>query len=329
VEFYTQDQSARASWRLAVLMGKNSRTYKFALADALLHFAAQGREEVMLAHLAAAYALQVVRHLELAPQGPQEPVAPSDFLHVAQSESQEVHRTGQPTDRLVTEAVRNMPSMVMQKFHNVPGGEVRHRFYAVIGRGAYRVVTLTPDLRRIAASEQYPLLRRELAARWSIVETSFATGIGASLVTNGMLVDLSTMDLTDTRRRRSVTGVHDAVIGFQHGRCLICDDDITERDRVAVDHVYPYALMRRAAWTWSGPDLDAVWNLASAHYDCNAMKSDSLPTTEQRRRLALRNQAILDSPQPLSRTLRGTLARAGVSPGSSSSWNALFAQVGF
>lgn len=39
LDFYRSDPSPRASWRLAVLMGGNSRTYKFALAASLLELA--------------------------------------------------------------------------------------------------------------------------------------------------------------------------------------------------------------------------------------------------------------------------------------------------
>jgi hypothetical protein len=53
--------------------------------------------------------------------------------------------------------------------------------------------------------------------------------------------------LTDRRRRRPVTGVASAVVGFQHGRCLICDTTLAASDPVAVDHVFPYSLMNRAA----------------------------------------------------------------------------------
>ncbi|MCZ0974410.1 hypothetical protein O1L55_30410 [Streptomyces albulus] len=58
-EFFAADPSPRASWRMAVLMGRNSRTYKFALGHALLQLAGQGRAEVSLADLAVPYALSL------------------------------------------------------------------------------------------------------------------------------------------------------------------------------------------------------------------------------------------------------------------------------
>ncbi|MFF7656922.1 hypothetical protein ACFZCY_45295 [Streptomyces sp. NPDC007983] len=70
---------------------------------------------------------------------------------------------------------------------------------------------LTPELRTIAQGEQAPGLRAELGARWDIAESSFAAGIGRSLIDEGFSLDWATLQLTDKRRRRSVTGVTDAL----------------------------------------------------------------------------------------------------------------------
>jgi hypothetical protein len=95
------------------------------------------------------------------------------------------------------------------------------------------------------------------------------------------------MRLTDKLRRRSVAGVTEAVVGFQHGRCLICDDVLGQDEPIAIDHVFPFALMRRVGVLgWHGPDLDAVWNLTPAHTSCNTAKGAAPPSDEQMRRLA-------------------------------------------
>lgn len=64
--FYAQDASARTSWRLTVLMGANSRTYKFALGTALLDAAGRGHSEIPLAELATPYALELARRLHVS-----------------------------------------------------------------------------------------------------------------------------------------------------------------------------------------------------------------------------------------------------------------------
>ncbi|MFI0769256.1 HNH endonuclease [Streptomyces sp. NPDC021218] len=320
VDFYRSEPSARTSWRLAILMGANSRTYKFALGAALLEFATQDRPEVMLEELAVPYAMGLVAHLAEAPQAPSGlQVQESDFLTVAAREAKESAALGHPTDRLLHAAVRSMPGMVMQKFHNLRGNtRTAHRFYELTGNLHQRIVRLTPELRTIAQGEQASGLRAELGARWDIVENSFAAGIGRSLIDEGFSMDWATLQLTDKRRRRSVTRVTDALIGFQHGRCLICAQPITRGDSTAVDHVFPYSLMQRFGGVsgWDGPDLDVIWNLAPAHQACNSAKSDRLPTPEELHRLAQRNEAIMHSPHPLRRTLQLSLRamRHGANP---------------
>ncbi|KFG02155.1 hypothetical protein IQ62_04220 [Streptomyces scabiei] len=313
-QFYAQDASARASWRLAVLMGANSRTYKFALGQALLDFGRTGQEEVLFAEFAAAYSLCMVRHLVQDPQAPQAvELGEKDFLTVADQESAATLDAGRPTERLLAAAVRSMPMMVMQKFHNLRGDTaVPHTFYELTGTGRQRVLRLTPDLLRLAQSDQAESLAVELGARWSIVESCFAAGVGRSLVEEGIAVDWDTFTITDKRRRRSVTGIVEATVGFQHGRCLICDDVLTRKDALAVDHVFPFSLMRRfgSVGSWHGPDLDTLWNLAPAHAACNGAKSDRLPTQAELARLAARNEAIMHSPHPLRRTLQLSLKGA-------------------
>ncbi|MEV5078773.1 HNH endonuclease [Streptomyces sp. NPDC056159] len=313
-DFYAQDASARASWRLAVLMGLNSRTYKFALGQALLEFGRHGQETVPLAEFAAAYSLGLVRHSAHGPQVPHAAeLSKDDFLTIAAQERAATLEAGHPTEPLLAAAVRSMPSMVMQKFHNLRGGTaVPHTFYQLAGRGRHRVVRLTPDLLRLAQSEQAAGLVDELGARWSIVESSFAAGIGRSLIEDGVTVDWDTLKITDKRRRRSVTGIVEATAGFQHGRCLICGDVLAPGDAIAVDHVFPFSLMSRfdSVGSWHGPDLDALWNLAPAHATCNGAKSDRLPSPVELARLGARNEAIMQSPHPLRRTLELSLKGA-------------------
>lgn len=304
---------------MAVLMGANTRTYKFALGTALLSHAAQGRTEVSLPELAQPYAMTLAEHAAEMPQARQgSSLGEADFLSILLAESTETLSTGAPTEKLVDAAVRSMPGMVMQKFHNLAGStEVPHRFYELDGAGRHRVVRLTPQLLRVARAGEREHLRGELDARWRIVETSFSTGVGASLISEGLVVDTTGTLLTDKRRRRNVAGVTQAVIGFQYSRCLICDIEIGPEDLVAVDHMFPYSLMSRG---FTKLDLDAIWNLSPAHAACNGTKSNRVPYPVEVQRLAARNIAIMGSPHPLRRTLELTLQAHGY-PGRSGDWS--------
>jgi hypothetical protein len=59
----------------------------------------------------------------------------SDFLNVAKEEAEASLSANGPSDRLVQAAVKSIPGMVMEKFHNVGGGKIPHRFYELTGRG--------------------------------------------------------------------------------------------------------------------------------------------------------------------------------------------------
>ncbi|MEV4183143.1 hypothetical protein AB0J28_17095 [Streptosporangium canum] len=315
--FFRLEPTARSSWRLAVLMGANTRTYKFALGTALLDVAAEGRSEILLRDLAVPYAMGLVRRLGQAPQASSNvKIGELDFLSVAEREAAESLSLGHPTEELLTAAIQSMPRMVMKKFHNLrsEGVEVPHRFYEVTGSSREQVVRLSEHLRDLARPEQAASLLGELSARWSIVETSFAAGIGQSLILDGVAVDMTTLQITDRQQRRPVAGVTDAVLGFQHGLCLICAEPLTPGlDDIAVDHVFPYSFMKllHPGPHGAAPDLDAIWNLAPAHRSCNSQKSNRPPTREEMIRLAQRNESIMRSPRPLRRTLELTLQRNG------------------
>ncbi|MET8685061.1 HNH endonuclease [Streptomyces sp. NPDC004732] len=330
-DFFATDPCPRTSWRMAILMGDNNRTYKFALGQALLEHAVRGETEVALTDLASTYTGSLLAHTTHAPQArAAQPLGDRDFLTLMAHEAEESSRLGHPTDTLVDAAARSMPNMVMDKFHNLRGGPVWHRFYELTGSRREQVVRVTPELLSVAAHGQAAILGTEIEARWNIVENSFATGIGRSLLDHGMAADLETGQLAETGqltgklRRKPITGIREALAPFQHGRCFICQHVIAVNDAVHIDHVFPFALMKRLGSVsgWPGPDLDAVWNLAPTHATCNMDKSATVPCDELLRRLALRNEAIKSSKVPLAVTLRRELVASGHPP-TANWWNVI------
>lgn len=316
MEFYKVEPTPVTSWRMAVLMGANSRTYKFALAAALLDLATAGHEVLTVEELAAPYAWHLAQHADEYPQGPVTTVGGAkDFLTVLAAEREASLHAGRPTDKLLGAAIESMPGMVMQKFHNLRGmGQISHSFYELRGRGAARQVVLGEDLQTVA---QHELLVDELAARWAIVEASFDAGIGRGLVGSGMTVSEDGQHLLTTTGRVSLTSVRPALSGFQHGRCFYCHSLLSAESRaVHVDHVYAFSLMTRTSW--GGPDLNGVWNLVAACQGCNLSKSARMPRGNEVERLLARNDAIAGSPHPLRRTLERTMATPSGAPATTS-----------
>jgi hypothetical protein len=313
LQFYRSEPTARTAWRQAILMGANVRTYKFPLGAALLDLARSGRDAVPLVELATAYSTRLIARAGEFPQAPStQSMGDQDFLSVLSREREESRAAGTPTETLVNAAVRSIPGMVMQKFHNLPGqGKVAHRFYELEGRGSNRIVRLTPDLRSVAV-ESSGVLDDELDARWKIVEASFDAGIGRNLM-GGLRFDDTSGQLVVTAQRVPLTSLRASIDGFQYGRCFYCHEPLGDLNGpdIHVDHVFPFKWMTTGSWR--GPDLNGVWNLVLAHEWCNRKKWFRNPTDDEIRRLIARNDAIAESPVPLRRTLEIAMNASGPS----------------
>ena len=59
---------AQSSWRSIVLFGKNTASYKFALAQSLMQLAQQGCDSVTLDELAIPFAEHICEHAKIAPR---------------------------------------------------------------------------------------------------------------------------------------------------------------------------------------------------------------------------------------------------------------------
>lgn len=292
-------------------MGANTRTYKFSLGAALLEVAGSGRDAVPLVELANTYARYLINRAGNYPQASSSlELSDTDFLSVLTRERHASLTAGAPTEALVDAAVRSIPGMVMTKFHNIRGqGQVAHRFYEIEGRGANRLVRLTSDMMAVA-NQDTAVLNEEIDARWRIVEASFDAEIGRALVGRGVDLDLETGQLVTPVKRVPLTSIRGSIVGFQKNRCFYCHaplPDLLGPD-IHVDHVFPFRWM--GTGSWRGPHLDRVWNLVLACAACNLRKSDRNPTNEEVRRLIVRNDAIAESPYPLSRTLALTMGGA-------------------
>jgi hypothetical protein len=312
--FYRDDPTPRTSWRQAILMGANTRTYKFSLGAALLEVADSGRDAVSLVELAGAYATHMLNRTGNYPQASSAlELSDTDFLSILAREREASLASGAPTEQLVDAAVRSIPGMVMQKFHNLPGqGEVAHRFYEIEGRGSSRLVRLTPEMMAVVA-EDSGVLSEEIDARWRIVEASFDAEIGRALIGRGAELDLESGQLIAPVRRVPLTSIRGSIVGFQKNRCFYCHQqlgDLFGAD-VHVDHVFPWHWMNTGSW--HGPHLDRVWNLVLACAPCNLGKSGRNPTNDEVRRLLERNDAIAQSLYPLRTTL--SLSMGGAKTG--------------
>ena len=315
--FYSTAPTPHAAWRTILLLGNNTRTYKFALGHALLECASSGKASVTLEDLARSYSLEIAKHDE-HPQGSGvDEQSPTDFLAILERERAATLDAGQPTDALVDAAVRTMPGMVMQKFHNVPTGFVRDfEFYKLEKVNGIQAVHFSDQLMQVASSPALTVLNDELSARWEVVQASFSPDIRGTFQYQGLVVSADREFLEHVRvvqgsnvgRRRAISKTRPSLTGFQEGLCFHCKQTLLGAARTPhVDHVIARAYVERnflKSDFWRGVDIDGVWNLVVSHAHCNIEKRDKPPTAKMLQDLRERNDLAIRSNVPISQTIR-------------------------
>jgi 5-methylcytosine-specific restriction endonuclease McrA len=289
-------------WRHIVRFGRNVASYKFALGRALLELGAQQETSVSLQDLAVPFAAAICEHLQAEDR--QTTSARSRFLDACRSRNRGDLDQAQMIDTTVQLGFTN----VIDAFHISRGGQpTQNRFFAD-ERKSRQGVTLTDEVLKLANGQQATVLPREVEARWKLVEVSWGLGLGTRLVSFQMLPDDAAIDMYAPLqlRRSAVTGVRDALSGYQDGCCAYCHSEFTDigTSRVAVDHVLPFVLMTRG---WHDGDLHQVWNFVLACYACNSAKRDRPPTAEWMPWLERRGEYFIASHHPLRETLIGQL----------------------
>jgi hypothetical protein len=214
------------------------------------------------------------------------------------------YNSGDLTQPQLTEhTVRDGFNNVIDAFHIVGRDAVPRRFF-IDERKGNNGIRITDEFSELVAGCQAGNLPREADARWRLVEAAWNLGVSRNIVTVGFDSDsenLFTVDLQN--RRKSLTGVHAALNGYQKGFCFYCFSDLqlSGTDRPDVDHFFPHVLKPNL-----GPRIDGVWNLVLACRQCNRGirgKSDLIPTLRLLERLSRRNEFLIASHHPLRETL--------------------------
>ena len=199
---------------------------------------------------------------------------------------------------------------VIDAFHISRGGQPTETRFFIDERAGRQGITLTDHLLELANGQQAAVLPREVDARWNLVQMSWGLRLGTRLVSFEMAPDEDAVDLyAPARLRRGpITGVRDALSGYQDGRCAYCQSPFTNigTSRVAVDHVPP---VRAHVSRMEDGDLHQVWNLVLACYACNSAKRDRPPAADWMPWLERRGEHLIASHHPLRETLIGQLGQ--------------------
>ena len=306
--------SDRDNWRSVILFGRNVASYKFALGKSLLELAREGREAVSLSELAVPYTAHLCEHLQHTDR--QGTFTSSKFLDACRFYNAEVINQTE----LVASAEMLGFENVIDAFHTVGSGAVGTRFFVDERKLSTKGIRLTDELMQIVDAPGSTNLFGEVEARWRLVETAWThKADGEQSI---VLYDAPTELLVPALRgkRRSITEVRPALMGYQRGHCFYCFRPIvvaggSDETASDVDHFLPHMLMAKGYPV----DLDQVWNLVLACTDCNrgpGGKFAHLPDAQLLLRLAKRNEYLISSHHPLRETLilqtgTGSSDRAG------------------
>lgn len=307
VEFQLNDPSIESQWRALILFGKNSATYKFAFAKALLEVVDNKKSKVTLEELSKPFADSIVSHLRISDK--QGTASTSTFL----DKCREFINGKISNEELYFQTERLGFVNVVQAFQVVNREVIPDKFYEVSDNNRKELV-LTDNLLKIKELFQFANLEQEVEARWRLVETAWDLNLAPKLIEVQSDFEESTIFVHNNLMRRiNITSVRDALNGYQKGKCFYSGYDITiqknHKNICEVDHFLPH--INKLDHAKNGANINGVWNLVLADPDVNLNKLTRIPDKTFLEKLYQRNEYYIESNLPLAETI---INQTGFSP---------------
>ncbi|WP_201583320.1 HNH endonuclease family protein [Psychrobacter jeotgali] len=304
-------------WRAIILFGKNTASYKFALAKSLIDISLERDSDLIsLEDLALPNALHLCEHLKHSPK--QITVKSSTFLEACLNFNNGLISKTDLIDITRKKGFRN----VLDAFHVVNTKAVNERFFDVIDEHFFiderkhnKGIRLTDNLFKLfyVFDNSADNLNQETEARWNLVEKAWALNMNKNLLSveyDDATKQLFTKDAS--YRRTDITSSRGALNGYQKSRCFYCFTPISiaSHDTMLadVDHFFPHTLKPQVAnaGCCRPVNVDGVWNLVLSCTDCNRGehgKFAQVPALQLLQRLHTRNEYLINSHHPLRETL--------------------------
>jgi hypothetical protein len=300
VEFQFNDPSIESQWRALILFGKNSATYKFAFAKALLEVVENQKNTVTLEELSKPFADSIVEHLKFNDK--QGSSKSSTFLNKCRD-----FRDGKIIDEELYWQTKKLGFVnVVDAFQNVHNDIILNKFYEVNPSNKKELI-ITDNLLKIKELFQYKNLNQEVEARWRLVETAWDLKIKSNILEvqydeNDSLLFINRKDIV---RRIDITTARDALNGYQKGKCFYSFQEISiksgDNNLCHVDHFFPHVNI--LSHSQSNANLNGVWNLVLADKKVNGNKLAKIPHEKYLTRLFQRNEYYIESKHPLAETI--------------------------
>jgi hypothetical protein len=298
--FQVNDLSLESQWRAIILFGKNSATYKFAFAKALLQLVEEQKTEIRLKDLAIPFSDSIVEHLKTNDK--QGNASSSQFLKGCRN-----FINGEITNNELYSITEKYGfANVVDAFQNVNGAVIPNAFYQKSYSANGKKIVVTDSLLKLKQLFQYRNLNQEVDARWKLVETAWKLQINPKLLEvqydEDKLLFFIENDIMD---RVNITSVRDALNGYQKGKCFYSYQDISinknDVNICEVDHFLPH--LNKLQHHNTGANINGVWNLVLAERSINNHKRARIPELRFLERLYNRNEFYIESKHPLAETI--------------------------
>ena len=300
-KFLENDLSLESQWRALIQFGKNSATYKFAFAKALLELSGN-KSNITLADIAEPYSRNITEHLlQNDKQGSSKS---STFL----DECRKYNQKEIDKNRLLYLTEKLGFVNVVDAFQNVNGRQIPNLFYEKDYSQRNKRIVITDGLLKLKESFHFQNFENETEARWKLVETAWNLKINPNLLEVKYDEASSLFFLENNFMKRvDITSVRDSLNGYQKGKCFYSFLDISiiqgSKDICHVDHFLPH--VNKQIHANNGANINGVWNLVLAHSSMNSTKEKGakVPDRKYLNRLFNRNEFYISSKHPLAETI--------------------------
>jgi 5-methylcytosine-specific restriction endonuclease McrA len=306
-KFYEKDHSLDTLWRAIVLLGKNNKTYKFALAKSILKLVEEGKQDILMKDLAPYFADYTLEHVKKGNTQGVDKNKQGEFLKACQAFTVGDLRK----DELYSITEKKAFGDVIERFHTVNRGEIPITFYDWSAFKKDKKIVIKDEVYDLLRSNHGSSLIHEVESRWSLVENAWELGIDPKLLEVQFDDDKQLFYINQNHqgktRRVNVTTARNALNGYQKGHCFFCFDHISvdsgDHNLCHVDHFFPHTLFDRVGHS---VNYNGVWNLVLSCADCNSSKSSKCPDKIYLDRLHARNEFYINSHLPLKESILKT-----------------------
>lgn len=298
-KFLENDLTLESQWRSLIQFGKNSATYKFAFAKALLEFSGN-KSIITLSDISEPFSRNITEHLlQNDKQGNSNS---STFLN----ECRKFNQKEIDKNRLLFQTEKLGFVNVVDAFQNINGSVIPDKFYEKNYSKGKKEIILTDNFFKLCESNQFSNLSLESEARWNLVETAWNLKLNPNIIVSFDESNKSLYINDFSMKRVDITTARNALNGYQKGKCFysFIDLNINEKLNCDVDHVLPH-LNKFAHYHSKYPtDINGVWNLVLSDKGINRNdKRAKYPDKKYMERLHKRNEYYINSKHPLAETI--------------------------